>query len=54
MLPDPCRAGGYNPNGGLSAVQADIMNFFNAPDAQGDTGISLDDVSGLLSSLCSC
>ncbi|PRW56187.1 replication A 32 kDa subunit A-like [Chlorella sorokiniana] len=37
-------AGGYNPNGGLSAVQADVMNFFNAPDAQGDAGISLDDV----------
>ena len=41
-------AGGYNPHGGLSAVQADIMNFFNAPDAQGDAGISLDDVSGCL------
>lgn len=41
----PPFAGGYNPQGGLSAVQADIMNFFNAPDAQGDAGISLDDVS---------
>lgn len=40
-------AGGYNPHGGLTAVQSDVMSFFSAPDAQGDAGISLDDVRAL-------
>lgn len=38
-------AAGYNPNSGLTAVQNDVMTFFNAPEAQqGDAGISIEDV----------
>ncbi|PSC71498.1 replication A 32 kDa subunit [Micractinium conductrix] len=36
-------AAGYQV-GGLSAVQNDILTIFNGPDAQGDAGISVDDV----------